>query len=88
MLKQEFPNKTDSEIDQLVTEILNEHDSIGVDNVQDALDQIYEFMHDTGTAATKDYTNTIEQNNRNLVTSGAVYSYVDTMITQALNASY
>ena len=43
---------------------------------------------DIGTAAAHNSTTTVTQSSNDLITSGAVYSYVDTMITQALNASY
>ena len=41
-----------------------------------------------GTSATKSYTTSVTSGSSDLVTSGAVYSYIDTMITQALNAEY
>ena len=43
---------------------------------------------DLGTASAKDSTNAVTQNSTDLVESGAVYSYIDTMITQAISASY
>lgn len=43
---------------------------------------------DLGTAATCDYTTTITQGSDDLPTGGAVYNYIDTMITQALTGSY
>lgn len=41
-----------------------------------------------GTAAECNSTTSVTQDSADLITSGAVFSYVDTMITQALNASY
>ena len=41
-----------------------------------------------GTAATKNSTTSVTSGSADLVTSGAVYTYVDTMITQALTGSY
>ena len=41
-----------------------------------------------GTAASKDSTDVVTVGSKDLITSGAVYSYVDTMITSALNAEY
>lgn len=41
-----------------------------------------------GDAASKTSTSSVTQNSTDLITSGGVYSYVDTMITQALSASY
>lgn len=43
---------------------------------------------DLGTAAAKDSTSTVAQGSEDLITSGAVYTYVDTVITQALTGSY
>lgn len=41
-----------------------------------------------GTAAHKDFTTSVTQDSTDLVTSGAVYSYINSNITQALNNSY
>ncbi len=41
-----------------------------------------------GTAAAKDFTTSVTSGSADVVTSGAVYTYVDTVITQALNGSY
>lgn len=41
-----------------------------------------------GTAAAKDFTASVTSGSADVVTSGAVYTYVDTVITQALNGSY
>ena len=41
-----------------------------------------------GTAAYCDCTTTITQGSTDLPTGGAIYTYIDTMITQALTASY
>lgn len=43
---------------------------------------------DLGTAAYCDYTTTITQGSTDLPTGGAVYNYIDSMITQALTGSY
>ena len=48
----------------------------------------YAKTSDLGTAAAKDSTTSVIQNSGDLVTSGGVYTYVDTMITQALTGSY
>ena len=48
----------------------------------------YAKTSDLGTAAAKDSTTSVTQNSGDLVTSGGVYQYVDTMITQALTGSY
>lgn len=45
-------------------------------------------IQNLGTAATKNYTDTIESEGTSLPTSGAVYSYINTMITQALDTPY
>ena len=41
-----------------------------------------------GTAAAKDFDTTPTSGSSNLITSGGVYSYIDTTITQALTGSY
>ena len=41
-----------------------------------------------GNAAAKDYTTSVTSGSNDLVTSGGVYSAIDSAITQALNASY
>ena len=41
-----------------------------------------------GTSAAKDFETTPTSGSANLITSGGVYSYIDTMITQALTGSY
>lgn len=50
--------------------------------------KIDEEIDNLGTASTKNYTTTISQSSSDLPTAGAVYSYVDNMITQALTGSY
>lgn len=47
-----------------------------------------ELISSLGTASTKDSTAVISSGGGDLPTAGAVYSYIDTMITQALTASY
>ena len=48
----------------------------------------YAKTADLGDAAFKNSTTAIAQGSSDLITAGAVYDYVDQMVTQALNASY
>ena len=56
--------------------------------VSDDVDELSSQMQALGTAASKDSTTTITQGSTDLPEAGAVYSYIDTMITSALNAGY
>jgi len=54
----------------------------------DAQAAIDDIVSSLGTAAAKAYTTSVSSGSTDLVTSGAVYSYVDSMITQAIQATY
>ena len=55
--------------------------SYGVGTVKDALDIL-------GTASQKDFTTSVASGSTDLVTSGAVYTYIDSAITQVLNTGF
>lgn len=56
--------------------------------VSDDVDELSSQMQALGTAASKDSTTSITQGSTDLPEAGAVYSYIDSMITSALNAGY
>lgn len=65
-----------------------DHVSYGNTNVASALDGLSSSISGLGTAAGKDFTTSVTSGSNDLVTSGAVYSYIDTAITQVLNTGF